>query len=303
MYELDNSSMRSLRKHLNADRPSKYKEQTMFNRFRIRHPDSELENAIAYVFFTKPDCYMFAKYSAGGTWNKKITDQYQFHDTLRTDPQLFLQLQQDQDNNNFMSVLYNHYESFSTSDRVIKTRDSVETANDWKVVYGHKINDSLGAGTFNVTFNDNKNRDVFKLIEIWVNYIDLITKGYISPHPDNRDEKILDYASSMYYIVTSEDGASIIHYCKYDGVFPVNIPDSAFSHDGGKIDANLSYNIQFQYSLKDPSPAAIKDLILLTKDYDNGGYRAASNGQHMTYTWCNGFYVKETNDGYKLRFV
>ena len=303
MYELDNTSMRKLRKQLNIDTPSKYKEQTMFNRFRIKHPDSELDNAIAYVFFTKPDCYMFAKYSAGATWNKAVTDQYQFHDTLRTDPQLFLQLQQDQDNNNFMSVLYNHYESFDTTDRVIKTRDSVETANDWKVVYGHKINDSLGAGTFNVTFSDNRNRDVFKLLEIWINYIDLITKGYISPHPDNRDEKILDYAASMYYIVTSEDGASIIHYCKYDGVFPINIPDSAFSHSGGKIDTSLNYNIQFQYSLKDPSPASMKDLILLTKDYNNGGYIAPSNGQHMTYTWCNGFYVEETKEGYKLRFV
>lgn len=303
MYEISNNDMINLKKHLNIDHPSKYKEQCMFNRFRLVHPDTELENAIGYVFFTKPDCYMFAKYSAGTTWNKKVTDQYQFHDVLKTDPQLFLQLQQDQETNNFMSILYNHYEGFDTSDRVIKTRDSVETSNDWKVVYGHKINDSLGAGTINVSFKDNRNRDVYKLIEIWINYIDLISRGYISPHPDNRDEKILDYGASMYYLVTSEDGSSIIHYCKYDGVFPINIPDSAFSDSNGKIDTKLSYNIQFQYSLKDSSPAVMKDLILLTKDYDNGGYLAASNGQHMTYTWCNGFYIDETDKGYKLRFV
>lgn len=301
MNEISNNDLQKMRKHLNIDTPTKYKQQFMYNRYRLKYPDTELENTFTYVFFTKPDCYMFAKYSAGSTWNSKITDQYHFHDLLKTDPDLFLLLQQDQDGDNFIPVLSNHYVSFDSSDRIIKTRDSVETSDDYKVVYGHRANDSIGAGTFNMNFSDNRNRDVFKLLEIWVSYIHLISRGHIAPHPDNRDEKILDYAASMYYIVTSEDATSIIYYCKYDGVFPLNIPDSAFNDNGGKI--NLDYNIQFQYTLKDPSPASMKELIDLTKDSTGNGYKETTDGRNMGYAWCNSFYIEETSNGYKLRFT
>jgi hypothetical protein len=185
------------------------------------------------------------------------------------------------------------------SDRVIKTRDSVETSNDWKVVYGHKMNDSLGAGTFNVTFKDNRYKTVFNTLDAWVTYIDLITKGYIKPDKTNRDDKILDYACSAYYFMTAEDAETILYYCKYVGVFPLNIPDSAFS-SGNK---SLDYNIQFQYSNKDTTPAVINDFNAINSYKDTKEHLPIYKDGRVQDTWVTSPYIEDTVEGKKLRWI
>lgn len=273
-----------------------------FNRYKRRNPEEELEKMYHYIFFTKPDCHFFEPYSNGSTINPEIESLYQFNDILKFNKNIFTNLQLDQGGGgNFISYFSNNVVDIDANDRIIKTRDSVETPNDWKTVMGHRMNDSLAANTVNVSFRDVRSRLVFKTIEAWILYIDLITKGYITPTRTNRDDKILDYGGSIYHIVTSEDGSSIIHYCKYLNVFPLNIPDSAYGINNSN---GLEYNIQFQYSCKDVTPAVVVDFNKINSYYKSQSYSKIQDKEgNWGKTWVSGYYIETTTSGYKLRAV
>lgn len=274
-----------------------------FNRFKIKTPGEELEKMNYYVFFTKPDCNFFNDGSNGSVVREEIRNCYYFDDACRHYPKLFKNLQLNQGYGDFITPFYNNCENFTVSDRIIKTRDSVETCNDWKTVYGHRMNDSLGANTFDITFSDTRDQIVFHTIELWVLYIDMITKGYISPTDKNRDDKILDYAGSAYFFVTSEDGKSIIYYRKYVGLFPLNIPDNVFSYSGGGQSKKLEYDIQFQYSYIDTSPAVIVDFNNINSYYRNETTTSLFDEELPDYTWCTGCYIDEKDSIWKLNWV
>jgi hypothetical protein len=298
-YEISEHDLELIREYSNFEEPTHEKLWHRFNRFRLRHPDEELTNMIPYVVFTKPECNFYKEYSNGSSYNEEITSLYQFNDLLKHHPRVFQNLQANQGNGDYITTFSNSFESIDISDRVIKTRDSVETSNDWKVVYGHKMNDSLGAGTFNVTFRDNRFKTVYHTLEGWVNYIDLITKGFITPTRRHRDDKILDYAASAYYFMLAEDFQTILYYCKFIGVFPLNIPDSAFTSSSKALD----YNIQFQYSYKDPTPAVIADFNNINSYKDTNIYMPIYKDGNVQSTWASSVYIEDTTDGYKLRFI
>lgn len=267
-----------------------------FNRFRIKTPGNELENMNYFIFFTKPDCNLFQEGSNGSVVNETIRNCYYFNDACRHYPELFKNLQLNHGYNDFITPLFNRCESFSINDRVIKTRDSVETSNDWKTVYGHRMNDSLGAGTFDATFSDTRDQMIYHTIEIWILYIDMITKGFIKPTDKNRDDKILDYGGSVFFFVTAEDGKTILYYRKYVGVFPINIPDNIYGFGGPGQNKKMEYDIQFQYSAIDTSPAVITDFNLINKYYTSETPLDYFDSDMPDYTYCTGCYITESND-------
>ena len=272
-----------------------------FNRFKIKVPGDQLEKMNFYIFFTKPDCNFFEP-SGGSIMRDEIRNCYLFDDACRHYPKVFRCLQLNQGLNNFISPFYNHCESFQLSDRVIKTRDSVETPNDWKTVYGHRMNDSLGANTLNITFSDNRDLLIYHIIELWILYIDAITKGHVKPTNTNRDDKILDYACSIYFFDTSEDGESILYYRKYVGVFPLNIPDNIFSYEGPNFSLK-TYDIQFQYSFVDTSPAVIVDFNNVNDYYRHQSSLDLFDNDLPDYTWCTGCYIVEDGNKWKLKWI
>lgn len=289
----------NIRETSNITMPNKNQLYSSFNRFKLKYPGEELDTMHGLLFFTKPDCYFYEKYSNATTFTEDIQKTYQFNDLMKFKPRTFQNLQADQGGGDFITPFYNEFDSIDINDRVIKTRDSVETANDWKTVYGHKMNDSLGAGTFNVSFRDNRNKIIFDILEAWILYIDLITKGFIKPYRGNRDDKILDYACSAYYFVVSEDFMSILYYCKFVGVFPLNIPDSAFTGGSTKLD----YNIQFQYSYKDPSPGVITDFNSISNYHNTKAEYPLFKDGMMQSTWVTMPYIEVTETGNKLKWI
>lgn len=297
----DNIQLKNLRYAHNMELTSIYRTCLAFNRFKIVFPGQQLENSIGYVFFTKPDLNLFARYSNGATINTEIANRYEFVDLLKTDPELFRCLQDNQGGGPFIYPLCNAVQNFPTKDEIIKTRESVETANDWKVMYAHRINDSRASDSVDLTFLDDRNLTVYKTLKIWVNYMNLISIGLIKPHPDNRRDKILDYASSIYYFLTDETGTNIIYYCKLVGTFPLNIPSSAMGWDKGSS-KQLEYNVTFQYSMKDESPLVIRDFNNIVGAYSSYVPTVTDLGIAPS-TWVKGVYVEEINGKLKLRFA
>ena len=285
----------------NMRSPSIYRTTLAFNRFRINFPENMLENSIGYVFFTKPDLNIFARYSNAGTLNKDFSSRVEFNDLLKTDPELFRNLQVNQGNGPFIYPLTNAVKNFTTKDEIIKTRDSVETANDWKVVYGHRINDSRASDTVDLTFQDDRNLTVYKTLKIWVNYISLVTLGEISPHSENRRKRILDYAGSIYYFLTDETGTNILYWCKLIGTFPLNIPSSTMGWDLGSF-KQLEYNVSFQYSMKDESPLVIADFNKICDANTSTHIPTVTEKGIAPTTWAQSVFIETVNNKYKLRF-
>lgn len=307
MIEIDKNGNMShethefIRRIHDIEPPSEYQNILQINRFKKAFPGEEYENGFGFIFFTKPELNFFERGTNALQYNPEILKIPHFQDTLKFFPEVFRTLQNNQGGGPLVLPLCNLVKNFSTKDTVIKTRESAETANDWKIIYGHRMNDSKASDTIDFQFSDDRNLMVYKTIEAWVNYISLISEGYITPHPMNRLNKILDYASSIYYFLVAEDCTSILYYTKLIGAFPINIPESSMAYDLGNFKP-LEYNVTFQYSFKDTSPLVIKDFNNVMGTYGSYVSNFNKEGNCAGTTWVNNVFIEETDKCYKLRF-
>ena len=274
---------------------------TQINKFRVSFPSSSFGGGLGIVFFTKPDLNIFKSGSNGTEFESQISNQGEFIQLVNTKQYLFKELQMNNGNGPFIHTLGNFIQNFPITDEIIKTRDSAETANDWRVVYGHRINDSRSANTIDFTFKDNRNLDVYDLIKIWVNYINLVSIGRLSPSKNNKKKRILDYAGSIYFFLLDESFTNIKYYCKLIGAFPLNIPSSAFSWDLGQK-RMLEYNITFQYSQKDERPYVIQDFNKICGANKSYFTPLVDDYGMMGSTWASNAFIENVNGQLKLRF-
>ncbi|MEI2419218.1 hypothetical protein V6O07_03010, partial [Arthrospira platensis SPKY2] len=209
----------------------------------------------------------------------------------------------------FINPITNFADNMEVPDIQMKTRVSAETSINWKVQYGFRTTDSKAASTFSISYSDDRNLTIYKLHQIWVNYMNAVAMGHMSPKREYIAKRILDYAVSAYYFLVAEDGETIIYYAKYTGVFPTNVPDSAYSWQKGDESKERTFQIQYQYSFYDPmNPLIIKEFNKVT-----GGPKGkelpvfqASLGL-MGPTWANNVAVVENHEhghfkNYKLKF-
>jgi hypothetical protein len=74
--------------------------------------------------------------------------------------------------------------------------------------------------------------------------------------------KILDYASAVYYFICAEDGETILFWSKYFGVFPLNAPASSATWSKGSGGATSpDFGINYAYAMKeDFSPLTLSEF-------------------------------------------
>jgi len=186
------------------------------------------------------------------------------------------------------------------------------TFSGYKVSYGKDDVESKTAGEFSTTFIDDKRIHVYRLIKLWVEYIAGVYRGRITPSENSELNRILDYVSSVYYILTAEDGETILFWTKYFGVYPTTIPSSQYSWQHGELLSPNEIQVNFTYSWKqDFDP---KDLIAFN-------YNARQTNSNYEYsriydtellmpgpTWVGSPFIEfvRSRDGeepsYKLRF-
>lgn len=110
---------------------------------------------------------------------------------------------------------------------------------------------SKASGSFTVNFDDDRNLSVFQQLKAWVDYISGVYIGEIDPTYSSVINRELDYAANVYYILTAEDGYTILFWSKYYGVFPKTIPSSQYSWTKGNTLSLPSLSVEFQYSFKE----------------------------------------------------
>lgn len=256
------------------DREELYKTYTThYNRFKSPNPNDALVKTFPHVFFIRPDCNILER--GGGANGFKLVEGLENNPNFvyanYHTPDLLRQLVGDGGyDSDFMMYLSNKAYSCQIKDEGI-TDDTYGTAvRGHKIAFGQHGVESKTAGDFSITFKDDRELHVYRLHKLWVDYISDVYQGRISPRPNYISEKVIDYATAMYYILTAEDGETIIFWSKYYGVFPTSIPSSHLSWAGGHSDIKGEIEISYKYSFKeDFNPLTLVEFNMNSgsKDY------------------------------------
>lgn len=220
-----------------------------YNRFKIANPNASLQKGFAHVFFVRPSCNILT--SDHKSMLNSLKNHELFSYAWQSTPALLKELSSGVRKDDFMLSLSNAAASFSLSDEYIGNDSYGKTYTGYKISYGQNNIESKTAGTFSVTYNDDRNFHIYQLHRLWVEYINGVYRGEFAPKTENILNKILDYTSAVYYIVTAEDGESIIFWSKYYGVFPTTIPSTQYSWAAGNLISNPQIDITYSYSFKE----------------------------------------------------
>lgn len=305
-----------IRKNLNIDIQSYSdfldKVTTRYDRFKLANPNGVLSKGFGHVFFTKPDCNFFSD-NTGGKLQTKPGKDPNIRYVQAHKPVLLRQLAH-VDNDPWAYLLSNQVSSFQLSDESI-TDDAYGTTNHkHKIAFGRSNEESKSAGSISLEVKDTKELDILELHKLWVEYISNVYHGKWYPKDPYIWKKIIDYAGSCYYIITAEDGETIIFWSKYYGVFPANIPSSSYSWQSGKPIEQTNLNITYKYSFKeDFNPQALVEFNINSniKPGETIAYESTYNPHLGTtgYTWVGAPFI-ETCSGvansdfyFKLRYL
>lgn len=298
------------------DSQSLFEYSTMYyNRFKTAIPNDAFQKGFAHVFFVKPNCNV----CTGETF--KLHSQFKndavFQYAYQNSPYLLRELcQRDSYYSNLMFSLSNRAAAFSLQDEFIGHETYGTTYSGWKIAFGRNTVESKTAGQFEVTFRDDKNFHIYHLHKLWVEYISGVYSGKYVPQTQHITNKILDYASAVYYIITAEDGETILFWSKYYGVFPTTIPSTQYGWSHGSLIGaqSLDVSITYQYSFKeDFHPSSLIEI----NDASNIAVKGSTQIQyaptydaelgHTGEPWVKIPYVEAVNSGgrmvYKLRFL
>lgn len=270
-----------------------------FSRFGYLDPYYTSTVTREYVFFTKMDLHLFEPNTQ--TLNPEIANNPFFINCYNNHRDSMNQLQLSTsyvtDYSPFCNMLSNSI--ISRLDLQDISIDSIETAaniSGIKMEYPLATTTSNNLYEFSLEFEDTKFLDVYMIFRIWYEYELLKKQGLVTPPKQSYIvNKILHDQMSAYKIVLGEDFETIIHWTKFWGVYPTNIPRSTFGDMANEsIKIPMSFKCQF---VEDMDPNILSDFNALVSTqltkyktdipmYNKG--KSMINGK-----WCNVPYIKQ----------
>lgn len=153
--------------------------------------------------------------------------------------------------------------------------DTSEVSENWdgiKLTIAKDHNASTQSGTLSLRLRELDGNPNINTLNIWHNYIIAVTKGMVSPSAKNLDNRILDYAASMYVFSLAADNTTINYAAKYSGVFPTGVPAAAGSNEMGGNSAVVELDVPFAFNFYETMNAAIlEDFNRSSKYMTTGG--------------------------------
>lgn len=237
-----------------------YKDQlntlaSRYNRFKLPNVDMEIKKGYAHVFFVRPQCHLVDERNSNELL-PSVLPEGAFSDIFDQNPVLVNEISDIpcggcSQASDFMYILSNYVKSFSLNDEELHSDTYGKTYTGYKISYGKTNIESKSAGSFSVTFSDDRTLSIYKIHRMWTDYINDVYRGRLDPSIDNIANKVLDYVGAVYYILTAEDNETILFWSKYYGVYPTTIPSSQYSWNAGSFVNPESITIQYNYSWKE----------------------------------------------------
>lgn len=253
-----------------------------FNRYRMIYPGDELVTGKKYCFIVKPDLnildavekdpyfanfYMTKPYIAQALTHVDILSATGGNNGITED-------------NHFISFLTPRAMSFALPDFNVQEYKLDQPFTGFSTSYAGNSNEIRTNQSTQIQFRETDNLDVTALFDAWIKYIDLVSYGIVSPYYDYVTSRmeygvpIIDYATSIYEIITKPDGSEIIYWAKFTGLFPTTIPHSnyQFTYED-RMDTAIE--IQFSGGL----PETLNPKILEEFNYNAGIFTDKGNGE------------------------
>ena len=256
--ESTDREIRNLMRYHGLYRRKDMKLYNTFYRYPRLDPYNMLPTSREYVFFTKPDLHIFqyldlrGEKVVGFKLQNQLKDNGVFKDLTERGYAITLsQLQASVSSNNglFMNLLTNR--KSSALDLTDMQADTYESARNY---YGTAINYRKSSETsdenveFSIEFEDTKWFEVYLLFRAYDEYEKLKWYGKVCPpRQDYIWWKILHDQFGIFKFIVGEDGETILHWSQFWGVYPTNVPRSAFSDmpQDGHMKITVSFKAQF----------------------------------------------------------
>ena len=242
-----------------------HKHITHINRFKIQSPTGALTTK-SFIFVTRPDLNLYTD-NPDGTVNTnamnpdlKMLATFKYIARLRGNDSnqrlgnnimnslCYYQLQNP--GTPWLSILTNQARGYSPIDREMDTVALAETFHGNKIIYAEPTYKYKIAGTVSIPFEERRDLSLYLTLRMWIEYIQMVSIGQCSPRKCHRDRFELDYAASLYYIVTDETMENILYWEKLTGLIPLTVPDQFFEWSEGTGARNMKYNVNFAYSFR-----------------------------------------------------
>lgn len=251
-----------------------------YNRTRIPIADVEHRKAFRYIFISRPECYLMASLDtpAGQTIRDEDMNTCFYrspHILQMLSPVYVVGNATAPQYANWNFLLSNRVQGLNAGGNTINVVDSMtKGVRGATVIPGKNLTTNVG-GTLELQFLDDKYMDVYEMLRIWMLYIHKRRSGQFFPpfnnyaavnafpdalglgpgaggfmlsHPYDR---ALEYCASIYDIITNETGSKILYWCKYYGVYPINISNGLLSNgNNSALTQQAAVNATFQYQYK-----------------------------------------------------
>ena len=266
-----------------------------FNRYGWINPFDHDTISKEFLFFTKPDLYLFDGSSyADAELNSSLSVIPFFKDAATRHKNALLQLQYSiKDSNNvknpFMSVLSN-----AVTGKMDLSPISSEFQTSTPNLYGSTIDyrsNSIKSDhgyDFSLSVMDTATLEIYHMAKAYDEYIRMAKMGEIEMNDAQKDyikNKIIPEQFSVYKFLIGSDGETILYYAKATGCFFVDVPRSDFSdpgNDGFKY--SLSFHANF---IEDNNPNILSEFNIITPaSNDPEKYVAVHNGEGIDNTWA-----------------
>jgi hypothetical protein len=172
-----------------------------------------------------------------------------------------------QSRTNFLPIFTNRNRSFAATDINMETQEAYDTKQGFRLVLPTHTTQSEAASTVALSCYETSNLDITKMLSLWVNYISNVTDGSFNANPEMIKNGVLDYMSSIYYLVLEPDGRTLKYWAKYTGCYPTNIPYGQMSYSRGEqslveVEANFTY-----MSKEDMDPEILEDFNKVSMNF------------------------------------
>lgn len=152
--------------------------------------------------------------------------------------------------------------------------DELETAqNMWgtKILYPKSSMSSDEGLDFTCEFEDTKYLEIYHLFKAWDLYRQGKWWGIFSPDSNYILNKILYDQIAVYKFTIANDGETLLHWCKWIGVYPKTISRSSFSEIPSEGPLKITVGFKLSGWFEDMEPNIISDFNQLVIDWAGSG--------------------------------
>ena len=260
-----------------------------FDRQYSVYPDIELTGLCHYIFMTRPDLNILnnSRLSAA----EKIFDITRVNQPWIMDS-LTVEGSHDHD---FMSVITSRSEALQLPVYNIRTSTVSQMHTGYILPYAsHGIASTTG-GSFDLQLREFSDLSLHSLFDMWLTYVDLVTRGVCDPKEEYYKFNRCDYAVSLYDIICAPDARTILYWVKYVGAFPTaDATDTISFNLRGRPDTTISIPFSFFRS-------EIKRVESLM-DFNMNAHIDTASGfpEEMAYPRIGRGSVETTYQGYSI---